>query len=542
MSPRLAVLGFCTLLFMHELGLAEVRAATPSAAGEAIYRQGILPSGQPLRAKRNVDGVMSGAGAACVNCHRRSGLGSAEGRFRIPPITGRYLFRPDGAALEDMDVRYGPQYLPNVQAYTEAGLARAIRQGIGKDGKPLDELMPRFDLDDAAMAELIRYLRDLSSGPVPGVTEEALHFATIITPDADPLKRQGMLGVLQRFFTDKNEFIRGGIHPMHSSRLAMYRVARRWQLHVWQLTGPPDSWERQLREWQAAEPVFAVVSGLGGADWTPVHRFCEQARLPCILPNVDLPVVADDDFYPIYFSRGVLLEAQLISGAILRSRARRVVQLYREGDVGTAAAQSLAALLRKAGRKVEERVLKRESDAASVARLVADVAQDEQLVLWLRPSDLAALPPRAPDAGTQAVYLSGLMGGLESAPLPAGWRAAAHMTYPYDLPEQRRVRMNFPLAWLNVRHIQLVDERIQSDTWLACRILAESLGDVVESFLPDYLLEQMENMLSKRQVNGYYPRLSLAPGQRFASKGGYMVRFDDSRKDAIRPEGEWTVP
>jgi hypothetical protein len=32
-------------------------------------------------------------------------------------------------------------------------------------------------------------------------------------------------------------------------------------------------------------------------------------------------------------------------------------------------------------------------------------------------------------------------------------------------------------------------------------------------------------MLDSRIVNGYYTRLRLAPGQRFASKSGYLVRF-----------------
>ena len=32
---------------------------------------------------------VEGKNAACVSCHRRSGLGIAEGRVVIPPITGQ---------------------------------------------------------------------------------------------------------------------------------------------------------------------------------------------------------------------------------------------------------------------------------------------------------------------------------------------------------------------------------------------------------------------------------------------------------------------
>ena len=52
-------------------------AALPAAAsgpGERIYREGLLPSGQPLQAVRGPSLQLSGTGAACINCHRRSGF------------------------------------------------------------------------------------------------------------------------------------------------------------------------------------------------------------------------------------------------------------------------------------------------------------------------------------------------------------------------------------------------------------------------------------------------------------------------------------
>jgi hypothetical protein len=45
--------------------------------------------------------------------------------------------------------------------------------------------------------------------------------------------------------------------------------------------------------------------------------------------------------------------------------------------------------------------------------------------------------------------------------------------------------------------------------------------------------------LTKREGTTIYPRLSLGPGQRFASKGGYIVHFV---KDKIEPESDWIVP
>ncbi|NMM09497.1 MAG: cytochrome c [Polaromonas sp.] len=512
-------------------------------SAQRLYRQGTLASGALLRGERDSNGYVEGSAAACVNCHRRSGFGTTEGKFIIPPISGKYLFRPHGDGPEDVDFRYGPAFIPKRDPYTDATLARAIRSGIGREGKPLSELMPRFALDDATMADLVAYLKNLSSGPVPGVTEDTLHFATVITPDADAVKRQGMLDVLERFFRDKNEFIRGGRLPMKSDRGVMYRVTRKWQLHVWELKGPADTWERQLQERIAAEPVFAMVSGLGGKTWAPIHRFCEHESIPCLLPNLDLPINAERDFYPVYFSKGVLLEAQLIANRLAErgklAGTTRVLQIFREGDIGQETANALDHELKATGLSSESLVLKRPGSEQELARAVNSAKAGDVLVLWLRPKDLLLLPRTT---NSQMVFVSGLMAELENAPLPLAWRETIRMTYPFDLPDLRKIRMNFPLGWFKVRNIPVVNERVQSDTYLACRILSESLGDMLDSFERDYLVEQLEAMLSRRLVNGYYPRLGLAAGQRFASKGGYIVRF--AQPDFIHPvaDGGWIVP
>lgn len=513
------------------------------SAGELIYRQGLLPSGRPLRGEREAGMGVEGAAAACATCHRRSGLGSWEGQSVIPPIIGRYLFRPGARNVEDLNLPHVQGYVPHRDPYTDATLARAIREGKDQQGRPLSYLMPRYRLDGASMASLIAYLKGLTSGPVPGVTRDTLHFATIVTPDADPVARQGMLEVLRQFFADKNAGYRGDTKPLQSTRGVMYRVARRWQLHVWELTGPPETWERQLEERLAAEPVLAVVSGLGGATWAPVHRFCEREAVPCLLPNVDLPVAAEQDFYSVYFSRGVLLEAQLVARGLEAQRAalglRRVVQVFREGDLGAAAARALGAAVAPGGLEVVARPLRTGAGRAALAEALAHTGAGDAVVLWLRPDDLAALPP---PGAAPAVYLSGLMANLEHAPLPEAWRGVAHLTYPFDLPEARKVRMDFPLGWFAVRHIEVVAERVQTDTYLACAILSETLGHMLDSFVRDYLVERVEVMLSHRLVNGYYPRLGLAPGQRFASKGGYLVHFERASGARVVADGAWTVP
>ncbi len=540
-------------------GSAVASAASALADGERIYRQGLLPSGRALQAVRENQTRVEGATAACVNCHRRSGLGNVEGNYVVPPITAKYLMRTAVDNTSDMNMPHVAGYHQGHTPYTDASLARALRDGIASDGRTLSALMPRYTLDDRAMGDLVSYLRQLSTGPFPGVSDTDLQFATIITPDADPVARQAMLEVMQRFFATQSEVIAAETRPMKSTHEIKYRVTRQWHLHVWELTGPAQTWERQLRDKMSVEPVFAVVAGLGGADWAPIHDFCEGERVPCLFPNVDLPVVRETDFYPAYFSRGVLLEADLLAQWSADPAAapgvRRLVQVYRRGDVGMAGADALGAAARSAGRTVSNRELAPDADAQGLAAALAGIGPHDALMLWLRPADLAALPPAAAPAAL--IMLSGLMGDMESAPLPAAWRPRVHMSYPIDLPQRRLARMNFPYGWFKVQHLPVTSERVQVNTYLACVITAETLGHVLDSFVPEYLMERLEMMVSRRLANAYFPRLGLAPGQRFASKGGYVVHFAqdgapaalpatvDRRTSHARPivaDTDWIVP
>jgi hypothetical protein len=535
-------------------------AMTPNDAaavksGEDIYLRGVLPSGAQLSAMREagVPGA-KGAGAACVNCHRRSGLGSTHqssgiaasaATNRIPPIAGRYLFQSNAGHTEE-NLPYVDGMRSNRSPYTPATLARALREGVDADGRMLSNLMPRFTIDDADLSSLIAYLNTLYPARVPGVAPGVLHFATIITPEVEPERRQAMIEVMEKFFAERNSRQMVPSRPMRASGKtqygrSMFMVHRQWQLHVWDLSGPPSSWGEQLDRYWAKEPVLAVVSGLG-RNWAPVHAFCEDKRLACLFPNAEVPVDAPGDFFEIYLSRGVLLEAGLIGSALTAPSAgapvKLVQQIYRAGDSGEAAAHALDRLLTEKGVTVRDSVLGIDDRGLSNALRSASAA--DALVLWVRPADLAALGDAK--GAPPVVYMSGLMGGLENSPLPAAWRSRTRMAYPFDLPQNRIVRVDYPLGWFRIRRIPIVDEQMQADTYLALGLVSEALNEMVDTFYGPYLIEYLQSMVEHRIVTGYYPRLTLAENQHFASKGGYLVQFAGAEGKRLAAVHDWTVP
>ena len=517
--------------------------------GRAIYLRGVLGSGAPLQGTRASGGPhITGSDAACVNCHQRSGFGSGEGLTQIPPIAGAYLFHPRARSAEQRDLPYVDGMRVDREPYTPPTLGRAIREGINAQGKPLGYLMPHFELGESDMAALIAYLQSLEVKPPAGVTDTMLHFATVITADADPVKRDGMLNVMRQYFDERNarqmvpsRRLQASGKTMYAD--TMYMVHRQWALHVWELSGPASGWKAQLAQHLAQQPVLAVVSGLGGSNWRPVHEFCEQSALPCLFPNVEVPVESGDDFYTLYFSKGVLLEATLIADRILNSTdatAGAIEQIYRKGDSGEVAAAALARRIGTHGPVVHNHELPAAAQGADLTSAIRSAAGGESLVLWLRPTDIVALGP-VPSV-PHKVYISGLMAGLERAPLPADWRERTAVTYPFDLPEKRSVRVGYPLGWFAIRHIPVVAEPVQADTYLACGLLAEALSRMVDNFNRPYLIERLQTMLEHRIVTGYYPRLTLATHQRFASKGGYLVHFAEPAGLRVVADGDWITP
>jgi hypothetical protein len=318
------------------------------------------------------------------------------------------------------------------------------------------------------------------------------------------------------------------------------REQPKWNLNVWELHGKPETWAAQLAEHAQRKPVFAMVGGVGGGNWAPVHAFCERDGLPCLFPSVEVPVVDAAGFYPLYLSRGVLLEAALVTSHIEEQAAapKRVIQVLRADDeAARAGAAALHRHLAGLGIATEERRL--ETKATIDARAIA-ATPAEALVLWLRPEDLQGLDAVNPVAAT--VYLSATLADLDRAPLPPAWKARTLMASPYELPQNREARTEQLHAWLQAHALSPVDEAAQTDAYIACSALRAGMNGIGDHLHRDYLVERLETLTGRGGYSGHYPGLSLGAGQRFSSKSGYVVRFAGPEHRRLVAVGERLAP
>ncbi|MCU7855031.1 MAG: hypothetical protein KZQ79_04960, partial [Candidatus Thiodiazotropha sp. (ex Lucinoma borealis)] len=121
--------------------------------GKQLYTDGLLPSGEPVKAVVQGDIQVEGNQLICETCHRRSGMGSTEGQQVVPAIAGHILFKP--LKLPTSRPPEPPIYR---DGYTKQSLMRAIRDGVDVNGEPLDPFMPRYNIDEATLDGLTTYL------------------------------------------------------------------------------------------------------------------------------------------------------------------------------------------------------------------------------------------------------------------------------------------------------------------------------------------------------------------------------------------------
>jgi hypothetical protein len=317
------------------------------------------------------------------------------------------------------------------------------------------------------------------------------------------------------------------------------RTSREWVLHVWQLTGASDTWLRQLEARYREQPVFAMIGGLGDASWRPIHEFSERFEVPCIFPQTEVPVDEGPGFYTVYLSRGLALEAEVLARHLAeQGELGPVTQVHRRDD----ASASAAAAFRQAwAGELEERVLPAKPGPAFWKALATE-RPGSTLVLWLRPQDLArAHALVGPGSRVAAIYLSSTLSG-ERTGLAARADRRVRLVYPQDLPEAREARLRPVKAWLEKKGIASSHEKVHLNAYLAATVIAGVMSHSKDVFSRELLLERVEHRLGNAFEPSIYPHLTLGPGQRFASKGSYVVETDGEQGHRLQPVSGWIVP
>lgn len=552
-------------------------------AGERIYRDGMLPSGEEMQAVIRGDVFVPGSSFSCVSCHLRSGIGSIEGQILTPPTTGLKLYKPYyqyNPVIPDptqprksmMDNPLPPPLFR--PAYTDTTLARVISDGFNPAGRELDPVMPRYLLANQDMAILIAYLKELSAAHSPGVSKEEIRFATVIAGDVPAKESAEMLSILDALIKEhnrkakrKNRYVNYGTH----TKAAAFNYPD-FVLSKWELTGSPSTWRTQLEEHYRRDPVFALLGGLSATDWQPIHTFSEENKIPCLLPLTDLPVISDTDWYTLYLSKGAYLEGEVAAFYLGRNSEfpaeSKVLQVVEDSPRARAVAAGFQDAWKEQGLSAPLTLELAPGEQISVARVrsILSAEKPDAVMLWTSAGTAAALA--AFDGKVKQprrIHLSATLLHSFFKEIPEQVRPFTYISYPYRLGEGGDLFHLNSRVWLQKRSVPLSSSRISTRLLSLGKVLLEPFQVVKRDFNPagrgngqvimeeqsemmlhvrrnyyrDYLLDVIGMMADSNSLD--YERLSFGPGQRYLSKGCYIVQLSKGAKPELIKMSDWVI-
>jgi len=559
----------CTLallaLYVPALTCAELSPISSSPnethrLGEKMYREGILPSGEPLRAVAADGQATPGTTYACVSCHLRSGLGSVDEGVYTPPINSENLFKPRALSYKGIPQSDEKAVAPLRPAYVEDSLITALRSGFDPTGRMLGPGMPRYQLEDKDARLLVAYLKTLSVQFSPGVGEKTIRFATVVSDGVSPEKRNAMISAFNGSVKMQNSQVRANIGNSKSRLMAEIMLgrdlaAKSISVSVWELKGAPATWRSQLEEYNRKDPVFALVGGVVSGPWKPVHRFCEDFGIPCLFPNTDLPEIANAGWYTLYLTRGYYQEgesaARYLNSIEDQLKGQKIVQFVESSPEAKALSEGFLHTWKELGRKNVVTVTVPHGKKMDSEFLKKALAKEKPavLIVWL---DAAVLPvlERLPNRTTRPkmVFVSGRYLGKNLWALPDSLRASTYITYPFSFsPYIAPVGMgkqpvrNDQKKTLRQADTPLGDdkEEMASMTGSLMNQLFLILADMRGNYYRDNLLDIAGVMMDQ----GYplYGRISFGTGQRFVSQGCYVVQLTKGESPELVKRSGWNI-
>ncbi|MEW8322641.1 MAG: hypothetical protein AB2606_08330 [Candidatus Thiodiazotropha taylori] len=507
--------------------------------GKALYTKGVMPNGELVKATIHGDISVEGDQLICETCHRKSGMGSTEGQQVVPAIAGNLLFKP--LQLPTSKPPEPPVYRP---AYTKESLMAAIRDGVDANGKPLDPFMPRYNIDEASLDGLIAYVNTLSQTHSPGVTEETIHFSTIVLSSNSEMENRALLDVMDAYVEQKN------IETRHESKRAenapwhkewMFKPYRKWKIHTWELKGEEETWKEQLEAYYSKQPVFAVINGFVPIGWVNVSEFCEANSIPCLFPTTQLPVISEQNYYSIYLDRGAVQEAEAAASYIKKELSHGgVIQIYDSTDqLSIVALDTLDRKLKNSGIRVKRYSLDQLSDIS--LRSISTVV-DGTMVFWLdkaKTDKLLNSDVKLPDS--LKILISSQFYGTDTHDIHEDIGKSVLFIHSSEIPSKLNRLLIRSTGWFRAKRIYNKQAReIQANAYFALKVVGDSVKHIRGYFYRDYLIEKIEHMIDDLPYTSIYPRLSMAPDQRFASRGFYMAKADG--KGGIVNYTDWMSP
>jgi ABC-type branched-subunit amino acid transport system substrate-binding protein len=488
--------------------------------GKQIYMQGTSQSGKEILAYLGESSLeVPGSAMPCANCHGLNGEGKPEGGVDPSNLTWESLTKPYG--LKHADGRRHPPY-------TERGLELAITRGTDPAGNKLLNVMPRYQMTNGDLADLIVYLKRLGKDLDPGVSESKIVIATVIpTKGALAEMGQAVKAVTSAFFDELNS--QGGIYN------------RRFELKFVENGETPAATRANLESFLTDNQIFAMSAAfIAGA---------EKELVP-LMAQKEVPLIGPLTLYP---QTGFPLNRQvfyLLSGAdgqfraLVDFAARKpelknpgVAVVYPRNDINANLLEAIRDQSKKDGWGALQTYdyAAGEFDTAIVPKLNQ---ANRTLVFFLGngPEAISFMKEAEKVSWFPSIFLPSANAGAAIFEAPAGFDGKLFLSFPTSPADQTAEGLNeFRLLWakykLTPKHMAA-----QMSAYSAAKVLAEALKKVGKDLSREKLIQVLEGFYEYR--TGLTPAISYGPNRRVGAMGAYVITVDLKTKQFL-PAGGW---
>jgi ABC-type branched-subunit amino acid transport system substrate-binding protein len=515
------------LPFPAILAATALLAAAPASAldlterelsGKRVYLTGESPTGGEIVVKLGRDGsTLPGSAAPCGSCHGADGQGRPEGGVRPSAVVWSELTKP-----------YGHSHLGGRKhpPFTDATLARSLRDGLDPAGNPLDVSMPRYAISDDDLGSLLAYLRRLEEDLDPGITSGGLRIGTVL-PTSGALADVGlpMRAVLSGWFDALN--LRGGVH------------GRKIQLVVAGYDSDRADGVEAARELLRQGDVFALVSGLFPAAEPEVAVLVGEARVPMVGP-FSLFARNDDVAGPWIFhpSGGLGEQARVLAAFAVRdlgAGAKRIALVHAPEAPYAEAARGAAEELRRRGGPAPEMMVFR-PEPKELADRLAKGGFAAVLVLAGDGALTGLARVLADGKAAPALLASGTLSGRAATELAGRYPGAVYLAFPSS-PSNESPAVAQEFARLREAAGSPGRSRAsQASAVVDAMVLVEGLKRSGRALSRERLVASLEALYAFE--TGLSPPVTFGPDRRVGALGAYVVRVDPAAR-AFVPVGGW---
>ena len=116
-----------------------------------------------------------------------------------------------------------------------------------------------------------------------------------------------------------------------------------------------------------------------------------------------------------------------------------------------------------------------------------------------------------------------------------------YYTYPRDLPDNNSRKISILKRWLKLREIPATNLDIQAQMYFLGWMLPGAITHMRSEFFRDYFMESFDMKRDQDYAIAVFPRLTFGPGQRYASKGCYIVQLGQGDQPDLVQRSEWVI-